>query len=289
MSMLQMQYAAPQTVAEAVALLQAHADAKVVAGGQSLLPVLNLRMARPSLLVDITRIDALRGVWREGDTLVIGALTRHKEVARDAAVRAAAPLLAAAAGMVGHEQIRNRGTFGGSLAHGDAAAELVLAAVVLGAELELTGPDGVRRVAAADFFLAPLVTALLPSELVTAVRVPAAAPGTGWSFREHKPLTSAFPLVTAGAVLSLDSAGKVTRVRAAVGAVDLPACLDVVAERLVGAAPTAAAIADAARAGAAELQCEADHQASADYRRHLAALYLERALTEAAARAGGGA
>ena len=166
-------YVRPDSVTEAIEhLLSGDGDAKLIAGGQSLVPLLNLRMARPSTLVDIVRLPELGAIAREGDQLVIGAAVRQRDVELSPVVQAACPLLPLALRYVGHLQIRNLGTIGGSLAHADPAAELPCVAVALDAVLVAQGPDGTREVAAADFFLGPFTTALGPEEILTQVRFP---------------------------------------------------------------------------------------------------------------------
>src|SRR5215831_8421546 len=167
-------YAAPATVAEAVALLTEHAGAepRVLAGGQSLIPLMNFRLAKPGYLIDLRNVAGLSGIRRDGDVLVIGAMTRLAELERSAEVAMAAPLLAEAVGFVAHAPIRNSGTVGGSLAHADPAAELPAVALALGAELVATGPAGTRAILATEFLRGPFTTALEPDEILTEVRLP---------------------------------------------------------------------------------------------------------------------
>ncbi|MFN2645090.1 MAG: xanthine dehydrogenase family protein subunit M, partial [Burkholderiales bacterium] len=167
-------YRAPASVEEALALLEANAGAKLLAGGQSLVPVLNFRLASPPVLIDLNRIAALAGIREEPDgTLAIGAMTRHRAVERSALVRRANPLLAAAMPYIAHAQIRNRGTLGGSLAHADPAAELPAVCLACDAELVIQSRHGARRVAAKDFFTGFFTTALGPAEVLVAIRFPA--------------------------------------------------------------------------------------------------------------------
>ena len=174
-------YADPRTVADAIALLEEHGmDAKVLAGGQSLVPLLNMRLARPALLVDINRIEGLDYIRESGGAIAIGAMTRQRAVERSALVREKLPLLHEAMTFIAHPQIRNRGTIGGSLAHADPAAELPAVALVLQAEFQIAGPGGTRTVAAQDFFVTYLTSCLEASEILTEVRFPPLPPGTGW-------------------------------------------------------------------------------------------------------------
>lgn len=281
------QYFAPQTVEEAVELLDRFGgDAKVIAGGQSLMPLINLRMVRPAALVDITRIRALHGVTREGAVLRIGALTRHREVASDPLIGEAVPLLQAAARHIGHRQIRARGTIGGSLAHADPSAEYPTVCVALDAWLDLAGSQGRRSVPAGDFFLGPLTTQLLPGELVTAVNVPVPAPGTGWGFREFAPHEGDFALVVVAALLRRDEADRITWVRLAVGGVDpVPRRCEGAEAMLLGRSADEGTIREAADQAASELQAEDDLRASARYRLHLVRVLVRAALLEAVTRA----
>src|SRR5579862_1798385 len=178
-------YAAPKTVDEAVGLLAQHeGEAKILAGGQSLMPLLNMRLARPALLVDIARVDGLDQIREVGGGLAIGAMTRQRTVEHSAVVRTHFPLLHTAILNIAHPQNRNQGTVGGSLAHADPAAELPAVAVAVDAEFRAVGPAGERRITAADFFVTYLTTALEPTEVLTEVHFPALPPRTGWSFVE---------------------------------------------------------------------------------------------------------
>ena len=189
-------YECPTEVAEAVALLAAHgADARLLAGGQSLVPLLNFRLARPAVLVDLNRIAALADVSVEDGTLRIGAMARQAVVESDPAVVQGWPLLTEAIGHIAHLQIRNRGTIGGSLALNDPAAELPAAMLALNAEMKAQGPGGARSIAAEEFFVDTMTTALADDELLTAIRVPALPRGTGWSFREAARRAGDFALV----------------------------------------------------------------------------------------------
>jgi len=275
-------YARPATAAEAVALLASnHGEAKLLAGGQSLVPLLNMRLARPAVLVDLNGARDLGRIEPTPDGgLALGALVRHADLAASPLVRERAPLLAAAARHVGHAAIRNRGTLGGSLAHADPAAELPAAALALDATLGLLGPRGMRRVAAAEFFRGLLSTALAADELLAEVIVPAAA--EGWGFAEVARRPGDFAL--AGVAASLDGGGRARVV--GFGVADRPLRLRA-AESLAAAAPRDPAM--PARAGAAATaDCDpaTDVHASAEYRRHLAVMLTEDALREAVGRLG---
>jgi carbon-monoxide dehydrogenase medium subunit len=289
-------YARAETLGEALALLaEAPADTKLLAGGQSLVPMLNMRLVRPAVLLDVNRVRELTGITPTADGgLRLGALTRHAELAASPAVIERAPLLAEAARHVGHAAIRNQGTLGGSLAHADPAAELPAALLALDARVRITGPHGAREIAADAFFRGLLTTALEPDEILTAIDVP--MPPTGWGFVEIARRPGDFALAGVVAVvadrrpLTLPSPprggeGEVRLVGFGVG--DRPVRLTG-AERVLIGAPLDAT--DAARAGAAagpDCDPPSDVHGSADYRRHLATVLVERAVLQAAARIGG--
>jgi carbon-monoxide dehydrogenase medium subunit len=271
-------YVAPDTVEGVVAALaQAGEDAKVLAGGQSLLPLLALRLGRPSVLVDVGRVAGLDGVGVAGDDLVIGAWVARR-----------APLLAEVAPFVAHAAVRNRGTLGGSLAHNDPAAEWPAVALLLGASVTAEGPDGRREVGAGELFESYLTTTLAPDEVLTEVRVPAVPPRTGDAFGEVSRRHGDFALVGAGARVTLDDRGAVVAARLAFIGVGSTAVLD---EQpgvdLHGADPSPAAFEQVARAAAARLEPHDDLHATGAYRRRLAATLGRRALVIAAARAAG--
>lgn len=279
-------YHAPATVADAVGLLAEHGDdAKVLGGGQSLLPLMNLRLAAPGHLVDATRIDGLGAIERRDGWFELGAAVRQAQAEDDAALAAACPLLAAAFPHIAHREIRNAGTVCGSIAHGDAAAELPAVALALDAELVVHGPRGVRTVGADGFFRSFLETDLEPDELLAAVRLPVAPPGTGAAFHELARRHGDFALAGAGAQLTVRD-GVVAEARVACIGVAATAVRARAAERsLTGARADAATIAEAARAAAAELEPPEDLHASAAFRRHAAETLMRRALHDAAARA----
>ncbi|SFO35826.1 FAD binding domain-containing protein [Amycolatopsis rubida] len=276
-------YAAPATVAEAVALLgDAEHEAKVLAGGQSLVPMLSMRLARPDVLVDITRIPGLgRCVSGDAGELRIGAAVRQAAVAADPAVRAGWPLLAAAIDRIGHPQIRHRGTVCGSLAHHDPAAELPAAAVALDARFVLAGPSGTRTVPAAEFFVATFQTALAEDELLTEVVFPAQPAGRGWAFDELARRHGDF--ATVGVCVLLDRIGDAAAAARVVfcGAGPVPVRLPAAEAALTGATLDADTLAEAARVVRAELEPPGDVHASAEYRREAAAHLLTRTVTAA--------
>jgi carbon-monoxide dehydrogenase medium subunit len=258
-------YLAAGSTAEAIALLAEHGDdAKLLAGGHSLLPMMKLRLATPEVLIDIGRVEELSGITTDGADLVIGATTRHAELAASALVAELAPLLAHAAAQVGDPQIRHRGTIGGSLAHADPAADLPMALVALGGSVVLRGPDGTRTVSADDFFTGYFETALDPGELLTAVRVPG-APGQAWGYQKFTRRANDWAIVgaaAAGGRIALANMGPVpVRARAAEAAL------------AGGASP-----AEAAELAAEGTSPGEDIHADRAYREHLARVLTRRAL-----------
>jgi carbon-monoxide dehydrogenase medium subunit len=282
-------YEAPTALAEAVALLaDPDRDAVVLAGGQSLMPMLNLRLARPGLLVDLRRIEGLEGIDAQGDLIVIGAMATKRAVERSHLVRDRQPLLHAATVLVGHPQIRNRGTVGGSMAHADPAAEYPAVAMACDAEMRVIGPGGERTIAAADFFLGYLTTAMEPGELLASVRIPVIADGTGWSFQELSRRHGDFAMVGTAVTVRLE-AGRCRQARIVLFAVG-PAPLRVlVAEGLLEGEEPSEELFDRAASAAMDAVEEpmSDVHASGEYRRHLAGVLVGRALREAVARATG--
>jgi CO/xanthine dehydrogenase FAD-binding subunit len=272
----------------AAALRERGEDAKVLAGGQSLVPMLNLRVARPEWLIDINPVGA-GPISDHGDHLRLPALTRHRAVEEAEVVRRRCPILAEAAARVGNVRTRTRGTVGGSLAHADPAAELPLVAVALDAEVTVRGPEGTRDLPVDQLLLSFLTTTLEPDEVVTEVRVPTLVPGGGWSFLEMSRRSSDWMVVGVAALVELGESGTVAAASAALGGVaerpwKVPA--EVLAE-LTGVAPEAAPLARVAERAAAMLDPDDDVNASGAYRRRLAAVLLRRALEAAAARANG--
>jgi aerobic carbon-monoxide dehydrogenase medium subunit len=261
----QFEYVAAQAPAHALDLLAEYGDdAKLLAGGHSLLPMMKLRLAQPEVLIDIGGLAELAGVSADGDELVIGATTRHADLAASELVRAEAPLLAHAAAQVGDPQIRHRGTIGGSLSHADPAADLPMALVALGGSVELQGPGGSRVVAADDFFKGFFETALQPDELLTAVRVPS-RPGVPWGYQKFVRRANDWAIV---GVAAID--GRI--VLANMGPRPLRATA--VEQALAGGASAAEAAEHAADGTAPGEDMHADRE----YRRHLARVLTRRAL-----------
>jgi CO/xanthine dehydrogenase FAD-binding subunit len=276
------EYVRPETVAEAIAALQgSDGEGKLLAGGQSLVPLMNFRLATPRLLVDINRTAGLADVARADGHLRIGAMARMRALETEPLVRQMHPLLAAAASWVGHVQIRNRGTVGGSLAHADPAAEIPAICVLADAELGISGPDGDRVVQAADFFLGFLYTSLGESDVLTEIRIPVLDQGDGWGFREFAHRRGDFALAGSAATLRITD-GIVERARCVVfGTPDRPVRSPSAEAALVGAAASPDRLAEAARIAADEALLE-DPRPDAAYRRALTETMVRRALEDAA-------
>jgi carbon-monoxide dehydrogenase medium subunit len=275
-------YVRPSSVSEAVtALGEAGEDGKVLAGGQSLIPVLRLRLAYPSTIVDVGRIDEIQGVRDDGDAIVIGAMTTHDDVMHDALVQQYAPLIAQATATVADPQVRHRGTFGGALAHADPAGDLGAVAVALDCEFVATGPSGERRIAAADFFEDYLTTALSPEEILTSIRVPKL--GDGWSshYEKFNRVAQAWSIVAVAAVVKRSN-GSIEQAR--IGLTNMgstPLRASAVESALAGADASAEAIGAAAEHAAEGTNAPSDLSGKADYREHLARVLTKRAVLTA--------
>jgi aerobic carbon-monoxide dehydrogenase medium subunit len=277
------EYHAPDTIDEALALLAEHGDeAKPLAGGQSLIPVLNFRLARPAVLVDLNRIAGLGEIAELDGGIGIGALVRQRAAERSALVQQRAPLLAAALPHVAHPQIRTRGTIGGSLAHADPAAELPAVMLALEATFTLRRSTAERRLSAASFFTGLFATALEPDELLVAVAVPATPARGGWAFAEVARRHGDYALLGVAAHVQLDGAGTCSGARLAyVNAGPGPQRARAAEALLAGERPTAALFAAVAEAAAGELKPGTDVHASAAYRRQLARVLTRRVLARA--------
>ena len=274
-------YVRPSSLAEACEILAADEDTRVIAGGQTLIPMLAMRLARPTKLVDILRLKELHGIRTEEDAVVIGAVTRQVEVERSEIVRRSLPLLAKALPWVGHPPTRNRGTVGGSIANADPSAEIPLVAVTLGAEIEIANPSDRMRMPADEFFIGPMLTSVTSGDCVCAVHFPVwshSRVGTG--FHEVSARQSDFAFVAAAAQVALDDAGRCVEATLGLGGVgDRAIRIDVAP--LVGEIPARAAIADVVRAATADLEASSDLHATADYRRRVAVTLGTRALEDA--------
>jgi carbon-monoxide dehydrogenase medium subunit len=279
----QFDYVAPTSVADAVAALtEAGEDAKVLAGGQSLIPVLRLRLSYPSVLVDLGRVEELRGVREDGAELVIGAMTRHSDVITDPLVRRHAALVAEATATVADPAVRHRGTFGGALAHADPAGDLAAVALALDAQLVAQGPGGRRSIPAAEFFLDYLQTALSPEEVLVEVRVPKLEGSWGVAYEKFNRTAQAWAIVGAAAAVRRDN-GSIAEVR--VGLTNMgstPVRASAVEAALAGASAEAGAISAAAQHAADGTQAPSDLSGQSDYREHLARVLTRRAVTKAA-------
>jgi aerobic carbon-monoxide dehydrogenase medium subunit len=280
-------YEAPQTVSEAVELLAEYGDeASVLAGGQSLIPLLALRLARPAVLIDINGVDELSGVSATNGWTAIGAMTREYVAEEAQSVADAVPLLAAALPLIGHEAIRSRGTIGGSLAHGDPAAELPAVARALDAEFVVRSQSGERVVPAAEWFEGYLTTSRRPDELLVEARFPTAGPGTGVSFQEVARRHGDFAIVGLAASLTL-SGGVISDARLAfAGLSHVPVRAAAAEDLLAGETPSAELFDEAARRATADADPPGDLHGSAEYRKTIAAALVRRALRAAADHAG---
>jgi carbon-monoxide dehydrogenase medium subunit len=265
-------YVRAGSAAEAVAALVEHGDeAKLLAGGHSLLPLMKLRLATPSVVVDVGRLRELSYIRDEGTHVAIGALTRHHDLETSDVLADHAPVLQYAAGCVGDPQVRHRGTIGGSIAHGDPASDLPAVLLALGASLHAQGPGGERAIAVDDFFTGFLETALAPDELLTEIRVPKVA-GDGWSFQKLNRRAQDWAIVGVAASRRADGTTGVALVNMA----STPVRAAATEQALAGGA----SVADAASVAAEGTEPPDDLQGSSTYRRHLARVLVERALTE---------
>ncbi|HEX6444703.1 MAG TPA: xanthine dehydrogenase family protein subunit M [Streptosporangiales bacterium] len=276
------EYVRPGSVDEAVsALHEAGEDAKVIGGGQSLVPMLRLRLAVPTVLVDLGRIDAVRGVRDDGDAIVIGAMTTHHDVIADALVRQHAPLIAQATETVGDRQVRNLGTFGGSLAHADPAGDLPAVAVALDAEMVVAGPSGRRTVPAGEFFVDYLTTVLEPDELLTEVRVPK-LDGWGMHYEKFHHMAQSWAIVGVAAAVRRSN-GSIAEARVGLTNVaSVPVRGHAVESALAGGEASAGVVAEAAEQAGEGTSPSTDLNGSAEYRQHLARVLTRRAVSAAA-------
>jgi carbon-monoxide dehydrogenase medium subunit len=278
----QFDYVAPSTVEEALsALAEAGEDAKVIAGGQSLLPVLRMRLNAPSVLVDLGRIDALRGVRDDGDAIVVGAMTTHSDVFHDPLVRENALVVTRAIAQLADPQVRHRGTFGGALAHADPAGDLGAPVLALDAEMVIAGSGGTRTVAAEDFFEDLFTTAVGDGEILTEVRIPK-RPGWGAHYEKFVRVAHQWPIVAVAAAVKVEG-GTISEAR--VGLTNMgstPLRARAVEQALVGKPATDEAVREAAAAAADGTNPPSDLNGDADYRRHLAGVLTRRAVLAAA-------
>ena len=268
----QFDYVRAESAEEAISLIGQHGDeAKFIAGGHSLLPLMKLRLAQPTVLVDIGRLSDLSYIREDGDMIAIGAMTRHMDVENSPVLKEHAPLLAHAASHVGDPQVRHRGTIGGSIAHSDSASDLPATTLAMGATYVAQGPNGTREIAASDFFQGFLTTSLAADELLTEVRVPKMG-GAGWSFQKFNRRAQDWAIVGVAAWRNGTESG--------VGLVNMGS-VPILATGVSAAISSGASVEDAAAEAATGTDPTADLSASIEYRQHLARILTKRALTEA--------
>jgi len=279
------EYIRPNSLAETCAILAADEDARVIAGGQTLIPMLAMRLARPTKLVDILRLTELKGIRAEDGAIVIGAVTRQVEVEASELVRRKLPLLMKALPWVGHPPTRNRGTVGGSIANADPSAEIPLVAVTLGAEIEIANPSDRTTMPAEEFFIGPMLTSVMPGDCVCAVRFPVwPHPRVGTGFHEISARKSDFAFVAAAAQVALDDSGRCIDAALGLGGIgDCAFRVDVSA--LIGEDLARLSIPDVVGAATGHLEANSDMHVTADYRRRVAAVLGRRALEDAIAEA----
>jgi aerobic carbon-monoxide dehydrogenase medium subunit len=276
------EYACPATLAEAVALLASRDEAKALAGGQSLVPMMAFRIASPSLLVDLRKLTELRRIEIAKDGVRLGAMVRWRDIEDDVRLDAAHPLLKAAIAHVAHYQIRNRGTVGGSVAHADPAAEMPGIAVACDAEIAVVGTAGSRVVRADDFFIAPLITALTADEIIVDVHLPAWPAQRRWGFREFSRRRGDFAMAAAAVFYDLDAAGKARNAHiGAIGVGDRPVRLTAAEAEVDGKVVDLAVSERAGAAASAAVNPDGDIHASGAYRKSLIGTMVERALQSA--------
>jgi aerobic carbon-monoxide dehydrogenase medium subunit len=282
-------YIAPQSLDEAVRVLADRGEeAKLLAGGHSLLPLLKLRLAAPKLLIDLSRIPGLSNIGQEGDKVVVGALATHYQIESSKLLGAKCPLLPQTARAIGDVQVRNRGTIGGSLTHADPSADWPAAILALGGELKLLGPKGERRLAAEEFFLGAMTTAIEPNEILTEIQVPALARRCGSAYLKMAQQASGFAIVGVAVWLRVDTKGRCEDIGIGVtGLSEKPFRARPVEERLRGNRLTPKLIDESAAQVAEGSDPLEDLHASAKFRAHLAQVYTGRAIQEAAKRASG--
>lgn len=280
------EYLAPSTPAEVVQLLASHrGEAKVISGGQSLLPMMAFRLARPSLLIDLRNLEGLNQITVDGSGVLLGARTRWRDIEDDEKLKTAHPLLVEAVSHVAHYQVRNRGTVGGSLAHADPASEMPCIAATCEAELRLLGPGGERRVKAAEFFLGPLTTALADDEIILDVRLPPWPAGRRWAFSEFARRPGDFALAGVAAFYDLDARERACNAHiGVVGACYYSKRLPLAERALQGKLVDPETARSVAKIASEEADPTGDFHAGVEYRKALVATLLERALLEAAAR-----
>lgn len=282
-------YVAPQTLDEAIHALASHGDkAKLLAGGHSLLPLMKLRLARPDLLIDLSKIPGLSGIRKEDDKVIVGALTTHYQIESSALLKEKCPLLPETAKTIGDVQVRNRGTIGGNLAHADPASDMPAAVLALGAELRARGPEGDRWIKAEDFFLGLMATALGPTEILTEVRVPVLSGRSGVTYLKVAQKASGFAIVGVAVWLRLDDSGVCQDVGVGVTGLDAkPFRAKAVEQRLRGKRLDSALVKEASSEVTRGIDPIEDIHASAEFRAHLARVHASRGIHEAVRNAQG--
>jgi carbon-monoxide dehydrogenase medium subunit len=282
----QFEYVAPSTLDEALKLLaESGGEAKLMAGGHSLLPMMKLRLAQPAKLIDLRKVPGLNEIKVSGDGVSIGAMVTHAQVASSSEIRRALPILSETAELIGDLQVRNRGTIGGSIAHADPAGDLPAAFLALDGEVVARGPNGERTMKASDFFVDILTTQLGEDEVITELRFPSLPARTGTAYKKFDHPASHYALTGAAAVVTLGDDGKISNVRVGVTGVGPKAYrAEVVEQALAGKG--ADAVREAAEKAADGIDCNDDIHASAEYRAHLARVFTRRALEAAIERAG---
>ena len=282
------EYHAPATVKEALTLLGKLDDAKILAGGHSLVPMMKLRLAQPKHVIDLRKVSGLSGIKEDKGAIAIGAMTTHWEVESSKVLRARCPIVSETASVIGDPAVRNKGTIGGSLAHADPAADMPGTAIALGFEFVCEGTKGRRTVKVDDWFKGLMTTAVGDDEILVEIRVPTWPAGTGGSYMKFPHPASRFAIVGVGAVVTLDKEGKCTKAGVGVtGAGTKAVRAKGVEAGLVGKKLDAATIEAAAQKAAEGIDVQADLQGSVEYKSHLCRVFAKRAITEAVKRAGG--
>lgn len=282
------EYYRPSSVSEAVQLLSQNPDAKLLAGGHSLIPAMKLRLSSPAALIDITRIPELSGIRDAGDRVIIGATTTYDEVMRSELIQRTLPILPEAIDVIGDLQVRNLGTIGGALAHADPAADLPAVMLALGAELKAVGPSGERTIPVDQFFVDLFTTALQPNEVLTEIAIPKPAGRTGMAYEKFANPASGYAVVGAAAVVTLGNDGRVSAARVAVtGAGPYAVRRTETEQALVGQEPTTEVIKQASQRASEGMTFNSDVFASEEYRAHLTRVFVGRAIAKAAQRARG--
>lgn len=280
-------YHAPEGLLEAVECLTSYGeDSRLLAGGQSLIPMMNLRLVHPAALIDLRRISELQGIDARSDAIRIGAMTSQHELGTSPEVAKRFPIIEAAAAYVGHPAIRNRGTVGGNVANADPASELPAVFVALDATMQVRGLRGERSLPAKGFFLDAYTTGIQPDEILTRIDVPDLLPRTGWGFEEYSRRHGDFALIAVATLVTLDSDGVISRARVViVGVAPMPFRCEAAEAALVGQPPHAVLLDEVGGIVAAAVSPESDLHASAEYRTHLARTFTVRSLSSALVRA----